>query len=136
MMDGTISVQSEVGKGTMFSFSVWVDLPETEQKEVGMTVDRVALMQGAMQGRENDTQVKEFGSEENKNELSKNLSKLILCVEMENWEKAEGFMTAIKQLTDSAPQEIRTATLRLKMAVQKADYEKTNTAYETLMELL
>ena len=55
---------------------------------------------------------------------------------MDNWEKAETFMTAVKQLTDAAPQEVRTAALRLKMAVQKADYEKTTTAYETLMGLL
>ena len=60
------------------------------------------------------------------------MSKLVLCVEMDNWEKAEGFMTAIKQLTDNAPQEIRTKTLRLKMAVQKADYDKTIAAYEEL----
>ena len=80
--------------------------------------------------------MKEFGREENLAELEKNLSKLILCVEMENWEKAETFMTAVKQLTDAAPQEIRTAALRLKMAVQKGDYDKTNAAYEALMELL
>ena len=80
--------------------------------------------------------MKEYGSAENKAELDKNLSKLILCVEMDNWEKAETFMTAVKQLTDAAPQEIRTASLRLKMAVQKADYDKTNTAYEELMKLL
>ena len=55
---------------------------------------------------------------------------------MDNWEKAEGFMTAVKQLTESAPQEIRTGALRLKMAVQKADYEKTSAAYEELMKLL
>ena len=80
--------------------------------------------------------LKEFGSEENKAELEKNLSKLILCVEMDNWEKAETFMVAVKQLTDTAPQEIRTCALRLKMAVQKADYEKTSTAYEGLIKLL
>ena len=42
----------------------------------------------------------------------------------------------VKQLTDDAPQEIRTASLRLKMAVQKADYDKTNAAYEEFSKLL
>lgn len=136
MMGGTITVQSELNKGTIFSFSVWVDLPKEEQEKETVTVDRMAFLTGVMQDREEDSQLKEFGREENLAELEKNLSKLILCVEMENWEKAETFMTAVKQLTDAAPQEIRTAALRLKMAVQKGDYDKTNAAYEALMELL
>lgn len=136
MMGGTITVQSELNQGTIFSFSVWVDLPETEQGENVGTVDRMAFLTGVMQEREEEAHLKEFGSEENVAELEKNLSKLILCVEMENWEKAETFMTAVKQLTDAAPQEIRTAALRLKMSVQKADYEKTIAAYDTFMELL
>jgi len=136
MMGGTISVQSEKNQGTMFSFSVWVDLPEEEQSNETITVDRNAFLNDVMHRSEEDAQLKAFGSEENREELDKNLSKLILCVEMDNWEKAETFMTAIKQLTDSAPQEIRTGALRLKMAVQKADYDKTNAAYEELMKLL
>ena len=136
MMGGTITVQSELNQGTIFSFSVWVDLPEEEQGNATGTVDRMAFLTGVMQEREEEAHIKTFGTEENLAELDKNLSKLILCVEMENWEKAETFMTAVKQLTDAAPQEVRTATLRLKMSVQKADYEKTITAYDTLMQML
>ena len=136
MMGGTITVQSELNRGTIFSFSVWVELPEAEQKKESVTVDRAALLSGAIQRSENEVQMKEFGSEENKAELEKNLSKLILCVEMDNWEKAETFMTAIKQLTDAAPQAIRTGVLRLKMAVQRGDYDKTSAAYEELLKLL
>ena len=136
MMGGDITVQSELNQGTIFSFSVWVDLPEEEQTAEVVTVDRNALLSDVMQGREAEAHLKVFGSDENKVELEKNLSKLILCVEMDNWEKAETFMTAVKQLTDAAPQEVRTGALRLKMAVQKGDYEKTNAAYEALMQLL
>ena len=135
MMGGSINVQSELNQGTMFSFSIWVDLPKEEQEKETVTVDRMALLTGAMQDRE-ESHLKEFGTEENLAELEKNLSKLILCVEMDNWEKAETFMTAVKQLTDAAPQEIRTASLRLKMSVQKADYDKTTAAYEELTKLL
>ena len=120
----------------MFSFSVWVDLPEEEQEKGAVTVDRMEFLTGVMQEREEEAHLKKFGTEENIAELEKNLSKLILCVEMDNWEKAETFMTAVKQLTDAAPQEVRTAALRLKMSVQKADYDKTNTAYEALRKLL
>lgn len=135
MMGGTISVQSELNQGTMFSFSVWVDLPEEESEKETVTIDRIAFLTGARQRSEEGT-LKEFGTEDNKAELDKNLSKLILCVEMDNWEKAETFMTAVKQLTDVAPQEIRTAALRLKMSVQKGDYEKTIATYDELIKLL
>ena len=135
MMGGTINVQSELNQGTMFSFSVWVDLPEEEREKETVTIDRIAFLTGAKQRSEEGT-LKEFGTEDNKAELDKNLSKLILCVEMDNWEKAETFMTAVKQLTDVAPQEIRTAALRLKMSVQKGDYEKTIAAYDELIKLL
>ena len=57
-------------------------------------------------------------------------------MEIENWEKAEMFADVIKQLTEEAPKEIRNAVLKLKMAVQKEDYEKIQTAYESLQELL
>ena len=60
------------------------------------------------------------------------MSKLILCVEMENWEKAEMFMETIRQLTESAPREFGRGILRLKMAVQKANYEKAVAQYQEL----
>ena len=60
------------------------------------------------------------------------MKKLILCLDMENWEKAEMFMESVKQLTESAPQEIKTMVLRLKMAVQKGDYKKSVAAFERL----
>ena len=132
LMDGSIDVQSEPNQGTMFSFSVWVELPETEANVTAATVDRDAFLNDAMHRQEEGSQLVEFGSEVNREEIKKNMSKLVLCVEMDNWEKAEGFMAAVKQLTDSAPQEIRTKTLRLKMAVQKGDYDKTIAAFDEL----
>jgi predicted negative regulator of RcsB-dependent stress response len=77
-----------------------------------------------------------YGTAENLEELRKKSSKLMLCVEMENWEKAEGFADVLRRLTDSAPREIKNAVLRLKMAVQKADYESTETAFEKLKAVL
>lgn len=136
LMGGSIDVQSEVNQGTMFSFSVWVELPEAEANVSVETVDRDAFLSDAMQRQEEGSHLVEFGSASNKEELEKNISKLILCVDMDNWEKAETFMTAIKRLTDNAPQEIRSKVLRLKMAVQKADYDKTITAYDELKEML
>jgi len=129
LMDGNIHVQSELGKGTMFSFHIWVDIPQREQKAVVVAPSLTPMEPVTIFGEEH---LREFGSEENGKEIKKKMTKLILSLDMENWEKAEMFMESIKQLTESAPQEIKTAVLRLKMAVQKGDYEKATAAYERL----
>ncbi|MDE5746641.1 MAG: hypothetical protein K2I21_03575, partial [Acetatifactor sp.] len=76
-----------------------------------------------------------YGTAPNREALQKNLSKLILSVEMENWEKAEMFMETIRQLTADAPQEVSRAVLRLKMAIQKENYEKISGGIDTLKAL-
>lgn len=132
LMDGGIHVESAPNRGTMFSFHVWVDVPPEE-------LDKQGGMQAAYEGKvpsfadvEDHTGTMIFGSKENLIEIQKKMSKLILCVEMDNWEKAEMFMDMIRQLTESAPKEIKSAALRLKMSVQKEDYDKTVAAFDTL----
>ena len=80
--------------------------------------------------------VRKYGTPENKESLKRNLSKLILCVEMENWEKAEMFMETIRQLTEEAPPEIKRTSLRLKMAIQKGNYDKVTAGYNELEQYL
>ena len=137
LMNGSISVESEVGKGTMFSFSIWVDIPESVMESVSTKVDtyRNATLESALSDVAEDM-TRIFGTKENIEEINNVLSKLVLCVEMENWEKAEMFVEMIKQLTEGAQKEVKTAALRLKMAVQKGDYDKTISANEALKELL
>lgn len=134
LMGGSISLESEKGKGTMFSFAVWVDVKEgTISHEA---VDSNVNVQAVFGQQIKEESKAEFGEEKNKELLQKQLSKLILSVEMENWEKAETFMESIRQLTDAAPREVKSAVLRLKMAVQKADYDKTASAYDKVQEIL
>ncbi len=134
LMGGTIAVESERGKGSNFSFSIWVTVPEGENIEPlsGYTASMPLLGQHKMLADEEEDDVRQYGSTANKEQLSKILSKLILCVEMENWEKAEGFADTVKQLTADAPKEVKSAALRLKMAIQKENYDKTAAAFETL----
>ena len=58
------------------------------------------------------------------------------CVEMDNWEKAEMFMETIRQLSEGAPREAARAVLRLKMAVQKENYDKAAAGIEELEAFL
>jgi len=136
MMGGSIHVESELGKGTMFSFSIWVENAGEQEIIVPPSSmnNESALDMFRNQGMNQD--IKQFGEPENMKEIENKMSKLILSVEMENWEKSEMFLEALKQLTSEAPREIKTATLKLKMAVQKADYDKTIEAYETLKRLI
>ena len=137
LMDGDIHVESEKGKGTTFTFHIWVEVANGGEGTTS-TIDVEAEMQrlsGLAQMGEKE-QIYHFGTPENTDEINKKMSKLILCVDMENWEKAEMFADTLKQLTEEAPAEIKSGAFRLKMAVQRGDYDKTTAAYEKLQTLL
>jgi hypothetical protein len=135
LMDGNIRVESERGKGSMFSFHIWVDVPEGENStDVNTDMDEVMRKLRELSQERDVQKIFTYGEEENKEEIRKKMSKLVLCMEMENWEKAEGFADSIKQLTEGAPKEIKTKALRLKMAVQKEDYEKAMDAFNKLQQ--
>lgn len=148
LMGGDIHVESDRGKGTIFSFYIWVELPadckeellsekEPEKTERTRLVERELLNK---LHRLSDTHISEkvwkYGEPENKEELEKKMSKLILSVVMENWEKAEMLAETVKQLVEEAPKEIKTAAFRLKMAVQKGDTRKVTEMYERLQQVM
>lgn len=137
LMGGNITCESEKNKGTMFTFSIWVELADEDIVDGENTVDvmQVHNLSEAL-GQDCDSGVASFGTENNIREIANQLSKLILCIEMENWEKAEFFTESIKILTSEAPKEIKTGALRLKMAVQKSNYDKSMAAYDTLKNIL
>ena len=136
LMGGNISVESVKNKGTTVSFSIWVQIPEEEREAMAAHKEMFAPAARKNEEEENAEDLKQYGTEANREELKKNLSKLILCVEMENWEKAEMFMESIRQLTDGAPREVSMLVLRLKMAVQKENYDKISVNLEGLKALL
>jgi len=135
LMGGRIEVESEKNKGSTFSFSIWVGLSEEEAQLPAQEFVEMPMM-GTSSEEEDVEDIRQYGTPENKKSLKNNLSKLILCVEMENWEKAEMFMETIRQMTQGAPREVSRGILRLKMAVQKANYEKTAAQYKELEALL
>lgn len=139
LMDGRIDVESEKNKGSTFSFSIWVGICEEERDALPQQNDLKMLQftgEASDDGGENTDNIKKYGTPENRDKLSKDLSKLILCVEMENWEKAEMFMETVRQLTEEAPREVKRVVLRLKMAIQKENYDKITAEFEELNKLL
>lgn len=137
MMNGTIHLESEKGKGSCFSFNIKLstaqdakqnkDLGEIQQKWSNLIV-----------GREQETQddILQFGSEENKEELKKRMEKLILSIELGSWDKAETLAETIKALADSPDGEMKRPILRLEMAIRKENYEKSVVAYEQVKTAL
>lgn len=139
MMGGRIEVESEKNRGSTFSFSIWVSLTEEDQKSSSEEEEMSMLAATPMTASEEEDgqdAVRTFGTPENAENLKKVLSKLILCVEMENWEKAEMFMETVRQLTEEAPHEVKRKVLRLKMAIQKENYEKITNEFDELNQLL
>ncbi len=140
LMGGTIEVESEKNRGSTFSFSIWAGA--CEEETVSIQMEDLKMPSFTTEGlsvdesRERAENIRQYGTSENQEVLKKNLSKLILCVEMENWEKAEMFMETIRQLTEGAPREVSRIILRLKMAVQKENYDKVNAGFEELKNLL
>ncbi|MCI9136580.1 MAG: hypothetical protein HFH48_03285, partial [Lachnospiraceae bacterium] len=63
------------------------------------------------------------------------MEKLIICIEVGAWEKAETFSHNIKELVEEAPQDIKKAAFRLEMNVRKEKYEKALEQYNNLKEL-
>lgn len=138
LMDGNIRVESERGKGSMFSFHIWVEVPGSDgksQPEPAVSAPASYMVHSLSELEENQN-IWQYGTSENLEEIRRKLSKLILSVEMENWEKAEMFAETVKQLAREAPAEVKSAALRLKMAVQKGDYEKAAAQHETLLKLI
>ena len=135
LMGGTISVTSEPGQGTMFTFAIWVELPEGENGSI--QVDHSENVIREVQKRvASEGCVQEYGTEANAQEIEKQLSKLRLAVELENWEKAENFVEGIRLLTVTAPKEVRSVVLRLKMAVQRADADRIDSCYQQFLRVL
>lgn len=137
LMGGRIGVESEKNKGSAFSFSIWA---ETGKEKVEDSKEEAVTARFPLPGisfpEDDGDGLKQYGTLENRKALSRNLSKLILCVEMENWEKAEMFMETIRELCGGAPREVGRAVLKLKMAVQKENYEKTAAGVEELKSFL
>lgn len=142
LMGGRIEVESEKNKGSTFSFSIWVELCEEDknmplQTEADGENSSAAFIESYSGiGTDDTDNIKQYGTHENQENLKRNLSKMILCVEMENWEKAEMFMEVIKQLTEGAPREVNRVVLKLKMAIQKENYDKVITEYKALEQIM
>lgn len=137
LMHGHIDLESEKGKGSTFQFNIRLKMSEKVAKEQQKKERKEAVREKSKiveELRENMRRYQEengmeqlyiFGSKENKRELGMTLEKLLLCIEMKNWNKAEQFAENIKKLCEQAPKEIKSQVFKMLMAIRKEDYEKS-----------
>ncbi len=137
MMGSSINLESEKGRGSTFSFSL--TLQTTEDVEIDVTSvrrDATGVFQELELERQAEEQTYQIGTNENIKQLKSNMEKLILCIEIGNWMKAEQFAAMVKQLVANGEDSWRKQALRMEMAVRKENYEKSVAMYEDLKQLI
>ncbi len=130
LMGGQIRVESEKDKGSTFSFSVKVSVPEHEDEEDGTEYPKGKYEYSRKKGgneisyqKINDDEVE--NEEENINTALNALEKLLLCVDLGTWEKAEEFAGVVKNMISGLDEELRKKAFRLELTVRKEDHDKT-----------
>lgn len=149
-MGGKIQVSSVKGEGSNFSFSVILgckgktevierkeqdfimEAPDAKNKSEGKRQIRFADVEETNETEE----VVIFGSETNRREVNGHLLRIIICLEMERFDKAEEYLDAVKGFLKNAPEDVSKLLFRMGMQVRKENYEKSYAYYEQLTELL
>lgn len=135
MMQGSIHLESEKGKGSTFSFSVKLktnqSINENNDKIYGAWVNFAKE-----EDKKGGDIFNQFGEIDKKEELKKRMDKLVLSIELNAWDKAEMLAATIKSLIDSDNDDVKKQVLRMEMAIRKCNYEKSMDTYEKVKKLL
>lgn len=67
-------------------------------------------------------------------DIKQDMEKLILCIELENWNKAEIFASKIKENVTNISAALKSRAFRLVMTIRRSDYEASVEEYEILNE--
>ena len=139
MMGGNVHVESEKGKGSTFSFSVRVKRADAADNVDILKESIYSFNLGSVSEDESDLQESEMyklGSAENIKAIYANMEKLVICIEMENWDRANSFAENIKQLVAEDAMNLKRKAFRLQMTVRKGAHEDALKQYEELKEAL
>ena len=133
MMNGTVHVKSEKGKGSAFSFNVRLHTSQNvnESQDLKDAFNKWNTLTGDME-EDASEDFMEFGSPDNVAEFEKRMEKLILSIELGSWEKAETLAESIKVLLQNGGKDFKNPILRMEMAVRKENYEKSMAACDKI----
>lgn len=154
MMGGGIHVESEEGKGSSFSFYVNLKkVPEYQEMKGQSDVffpSGQFVYEGSGRFRtdadgsrnpvwrlEPDTsEIYHFGTKANLKEIRSNMEKLLICLDLENWTKAENYAGAVKSLISDGHGELKKQAFRLELLVRREDLEKSMAQYEVVNQMI
>lgn len=138
LMKGKIYLESKKGRGSNFSFSVRMRTVENDAKVLEYRREVTEFMKDIGEGEESAgaEEYYRFGSEQNRSEIESQMEKLVLCIELNAWEKAELWLEELKRLAENADEEIKRALLRLGLTIRKENYEASIKNFGNLKRLL
>ena len=153
-MGGKIQVSSERGEGSNFSFNVILGCKGKAEEAAPKAEDSgYIIMEAAPSEQSKPEEKKElritnveepveteevmiFGSAVNRQEVNGHLLRIIICLEMNRFDKAEENLDAVKEFLRHGPEEVNKLLFRMGMQVRKENYEKSYMYYEKLSALL
>lgn len=133
MMKGNIEVESEKGIGSTFSFNIRLRRAETDEDEdiFEYAREESSFIYGVEEKDSYDVKaVFQYGTEANRKEIQNMLDKIILCIEMDNWERAEEFTSILKSLIEKE-EGLKRSVFKLELSIRKEAKEKSLELYET-----
>lgn len=137
LMRGNIFVESELGKGSAFSFFVILHTGQnvSENEQQSEAFQKWSEFENIEFGDAGD-QPLNFDEEDKAKELKTRMEKLVLSIEMQAWDKAEVLAGTIKSLLGEEDADMKKSVLRLEMAIRKSHYDKSMQAYKRLEEAI
>ncbi|HBA97718.1 MAG TPA: hypothetical protein DCZ23_06385, partial [Lachnospiraceae bacterium] len=137
MMGGSVNVESEKGKGSTFSFSIRVKRADADNTDI-LEESTYSFNLGSVSDEEElqPDEIYKLGSAENIKEIKANMEKLVICIEMENWDRANTFAENIKQLVAEDTMNLKRKAFRLQMTVRKGAHEDAIKQYEELKDAM
>lgn len=158
LMGGDIKVESEVGKGSSFSFNVILKKADEAEETTGVELPSGNFVyEGSGQYSESEEESKysgeggdgwkltansdkiyQFGTSENIREINSALEKLFICIELGNWEKAENFASVVKNLIsdNESEQQLKKEAFRLELIIRRGDHDKALVQFNTFKNKL
>ena len=139
MMSGKIYVDSTKGQGSTFSFNVFLkksDKTGSVNEENFTFSDTVAYAMGQMIDQSGLNEVNTFGTAANLTELHKNVEKMAITIELNNFEKAETFASNVKELVAGQDEELDRLIFKLILTLRKANYDKSVELLKNIKEKL
>lgn len=139
MMNGKIYVESTKGEGSTFSFNVILKKSDKtgniDENNFTFT-DVVAHNNGQVFEQSDISDVCKFGTAANISEIHKNVDKLAITIELNNYEKAEMFASNVKELVAGQREELDKLLFKLILTIRKANYEKAVNILSSVKEML